>query len=216
MAAAGAGGSLSGAGGTAAGAGGSLAGAGGCGICPFVACLPPIMVTVTAPGNITALEGQLEDRATGTPLGALQCYPQNTSPCTWSCQFYEVGLGTADYSIVLSAPGYEEKTIDFSVEAPQNCGCCGCGCGVGYSGETALEPDGSTTPACCSTLADTTNCGSCGNQCDTGLACSNGECTAPCLPEGSICDGGGACCSGLTCCSGTASASRHCYAACPP
>jgi hypothetical protein len=201
----------------AAGAGGSLAGAGGCGFCPFVACLPPISVTVTAPADIAALEGYVEDQATGATLGDLQCYPGSTTPCTWNCQFFQFTITGGDYSIVLSAPGYKSKTIDFTVTQPQDCGCCGCRCGIGYQGSAVLEPDGSGTPECCSTLVDTANCGACGQACDTGLACQNGECVAPCLGEGSSCDGGGsACCGGLTCCSGAASAPRYCYAACPP
>jgi hypothetical protein len=179
--------------------------------------LPPVSVTVTAPAGIVSLAGELESHATGTSLGSLQCYANGGTPCTWNCQFYQTPIPDGDYSIVLSAPGYQEKTIDFTVEQPQNCGCCGCGCGIGYQGTASLEPDGSGTPECCSTLLDAANCGACGNACDPGLACSNGSCVAPCLAEGSSCDGAGdTCCGGLTCCSGAASAPRHCYAACPP
>ena len=179
---AGAGGSLagaSGAGGAAAGSGGSQGGVGGCGICVVAACAPPVTVSVTAPGNIAALQGQLENRTTGATLGPLQCFPGGPAPCTWSCQFYQSQLGTADYAIVLAAPGYKEATIDFSVEVPQNCGCCGCRCTPGYIGDTELEPNSSATPDCCSTLADTANCGTCGNSCASGLACVEGECTDP-------------------------------------
>lgn len=215
---AGTGGSVAGAGGSVAGAGGSLGGTGGCGVCPRVACLPPITITVTASGGIAALKGQVESNTTGTTLGDLLCSPSGPAgSCSWSCQFLQFQIPNGDYTIVLSAPGYEDKSVDFTVTQPTNCGCCGCGCGIGYQGTTTLEPDGSGTPECCSTLVtDTTNCGACGHACEAGQACSNGECVDPCLPEGSGCDGAGAtCCGTLFCCSGAGGAPRFCYSTCP-
>jgi hypothetical protein len=216
---AGAGGSMAGAGGTVAGAGGSIAGAGGCtGICPRIACAAPVTIGVTAPGGIAGLEGTLENDTTGATVGALQCYPSALQDsCYWSCQYYQTQIPDGDYTIVISAPGYVTKNVDFTVEQPTNCGCCGCVCGTAYHGTTELEPDGSGAPECCSTLNETSNCGSCGHACEGGQTCSNGECVTPCLGEGSGCDGAGAtCCSGLTCCSGAQSAPRQCYSACPP
>jgi hypothetical protein len=174
------------------------------------------MITVTAEGGITELTGQVESKTTGTTLGDLQCYAGGGTPCTWTCQFYQFQVANGDYTIALSAPGYESKSIDFTVVQATNCGCCGCGCGIGYQGTTTLEPDGSGTPECCSALTDATNCGACGHTCESGQSCSNGECTDPCLPEGSGCDGAGAtCCGTLFCCSGAGGAPRQCYATCP-
>lgn len=175
---AGAGGSVAGAGGSVSGAGGSLGGTGGCGVCAAVACLPPITITVTASGNIAALKGHVENDTTGTKLGDLQCSPSGLAgSCSWSCQYFQTQIPNGDYTIVLSAPGYEDKTVDFTVTQPTNCGCCGCTCGVGYQGTTMLDPDGSGVPECCSTLVvDTGNCGACGHACQSGEACSNGEC----------------------------------------
>jgi len=205
-----------GAGGSAAGAGGSVAGAGGCGPCIRVACLPPVTISVTAPGNVAGLTGELESSTTGTTLGPLQCYPDGGATCSWHCQYYQTQLPDGDYTIVLTAPGYATKNVDFTVTNPTNCGCCGCGCGVGYQGSAALEPDGSATPECCSTLNEMSNCGSCGNACDSGQTCTSGVCEKACLAQGAGCDATPTgCCSGLFCCSGAGGAPRFCYAQCP-
>jgi len=179
---AGAGGTVAGAGGSVAGAGGTVAGAGGCtGICPRVACLPPISINVTGGANIAALTGHVENATTGDTLGDLQCYPSGPAgACGWNCQFYQFQIPNGDYTIVLDAPGYESKSVDFTVTQPTNCGCCGCGCGIGYQGSVMLEPDGNDIPECCSTLVvDTANCGTCGNVCQNNQACSNGACVDP-------------------------------------
>ncbi len=42
-------------------------------------------------------------------------------------------------------------------------------------------------PHCANTLTDNANCGSCGNQCEPGEACSSGQCTTTCQPNETLC-----------------------------
>lgn len=216
MAGAGLGGT-SGVGGTAAGAGGTVAGSAGCGFCPFVACAPAVTLTVTGGETLADVEGTIRNASSGAELGALSCFPNGGTPCSWYCQFYQLALGDGDYAIELSAPGYGNKTVEFSVQNPTNCGCCGCGCGPGYTGDTALEPDGGEIPACCAALAgDTRNCGACGNECETGYTCTEGECTEICSGPSTGCSGSTyPCCAGLTCCPPDSLGQRQCLESCP-
>lgn len=177
----GAGGSLGGSGGTSGGAGGSGgsvpgtggdagsgAGVGGsCGPCPFVACAPPFMITGSADhgGLITALEahGDFE----------VECYANGVPACQWTCFSLDYRLEGGDYSITLSAPGYEDNTISFSVPEPGPCGCCGCPCSGGYYDAATLA--GGDATACCANLdSDPQNCGACGKSCPGG--CIEGKC----------------------------------------
>jgi len=167
----GTGGSLSGSGGDAgsvAGVGGSTGGTGGCGFCPFVACAPPFMVTVTAEngGGIAALQAHGDFDVT--------CYPNGTGmPCRWICQSVDYQLASGDHSVTLSAPGFEDHTISFTTPELGPCGCCGCPCSPGYSGEETLAGEGA---ACCSDLKfDNLNCGECGNNCGAN-SCTAGKC----------------------------------------
>jgi hypothetical protein len=102
------------------------------------------------------------------------CYPNGATPCAWSCQSVNYQLAVGDYSITLSAPGFEDHTIAFSVPDPGVCGCCGCPCTVGYYGEETLAGDGAA--ACCADLdTDPLNCGACDRNCNGGT-CTAGTC----------------------------------------
>jgi hypothetical protein len=214
---AGVGGSSAGVGGSSAGVGGAVAGSAGCGFCPFVACPPAVSVTVTGTDQLANLQGKVVDTATSTTLGELICYPNGGTPCAWSCQLYQLSNGSGHYSIELDAPGYASKAIEFSVSTPTNCGCCGCGCTAAFDDSTELEPDGSEIPNCCAALStDSRNCGTCGNICDSGYTCTDGECTEICSLDGAGCANVNyMCCAGLTCCPPDSLGQRQCRATCP-
>jgi len=205
----GSGGAVSGSGGDAgsgAGVGGSTGGTGGCGACPFIACGPPFMVTVTADNGsgIASLEAHGDFD--------VECSLNSTMPCQWLCQSLSFQLPTGDHSITLSAPGFEDHTISFTVPEQGPCGCCGCPCSPGYYGQETLAGDGAT---CCADLQyDQLNCGECGNSCN-GNQCTMGKCegATDCsiYVTQDVCDGSSEChsvfvdpgdcnCTGIGCC----------------
>lgn len=170
-------------GGGAGGAGGraGLGGHGGCGLCPAAACAPSaIDLQVTAPG------------ASGGKDGVIGSIDVQASGVTLSCQragcgFVCLGPGSlpdGSYSIELSAPGYQKKTLQIEVKNPTSCGCCGC-CPFSTTQDVSLAPDGSPISGCCSDLKnDPSNCGSCGKTCVADANCAAGKCTpvfAPCV-----------------------------------
>jgi len=162
-------------GGMAAGDTGGVSGVGGtCGLCPRIACAPPIMLTVMASDQA----GMIQDLTIDAPaeLG-ITCYPGGGTPCYWYCQSVIYNPPPGSYSITLEAPGFATTTKMVEVPEPQNCGCCGCGCQPILQGELALEPTMEPQGGCCAdTSADTLNCGACGNIC-TSAICTDGVCT---------------------------------------
>ncbi|HEY2404582.1 MAG TPA: hypothetical protein VGI10_01195 [Polyangiaceae bacterium] len=164
---------------------GGLSGAGGCGPCPGTACsVNAIMLQVTAPGGSGGSSGV---------IGSLSAQSSGvTMNCTRSgCGFVCTSQGTladGSYSISLSAPGYQSKTVQIAVTNPTNCGCCGC-CPFSTNQPVSLVPDGSTITGCCSDLVtDPSNCGSCGKACAAEAWCASGTCTpifAPCVTSSS-------------------------------
>jgi hypothetical protein len=107
----------------------------------------------------------------------LNCFANpGSGTCEWICQSdFSVPDGT--YAVTFSAPGYKPDTAMIVIKNPTDCGCCGCGCSGGYNGRLALEPDGTTTGACCAALeTDSANCGACGHACTTNSFCSAGLC----------------------------------------
>jgi Carboxypeptidase regulatory-like domain/Collagen triple helix repeat (20 copies)/Stigma-specific protein, Stig1 len=109
------------------------------------------------------------------------------------------------YSVTVEAPGNQTQTLSGLVVV---------------SGSTTNT--GTTTLT--DLLSDPQNCGTCGNSCAKGLACSNGVCAVTC-PAGQVLCGAscvntatdasncGAC--GNTCGAGSACANGACVAACP-
>jgi hypothetical protein len=204
-------GGSAGVGGSMAGTGGSTAGTGGCGVCVLAACAAPFMVTVTATGSAA-----IADLTAEANFG-VTCYAGGGTPCQWQCQSTQYQLPAGDYSVTLSAPGFDPKTIDFTINAQTGCGCCGCPCTQGYFGSVMLDGDGEADSCCADRSKDVNHCGTCGNFCETSEVCNAGMCEAACLSTGASCGAGiGTCCSGLTCCSGAADAPTNCYVNCPP
>jgi hypothetical protein len=177
-------------------------------------------VTVKADtgADIADLQATLENLDTGESPSDVRC-AGGGPPCTWYCQSTQYAIPGGHYQLTLSAPGYANKTVEFTVATSSNCGCCGCGCSGGYSGTVDLTSDGGAAPGCCADrMNDATNCGQCGNKCAyDSQTCMAGTCENVCLPEGSSCDGSSlGCCTGLTCCAGAVDAPKHCYSVCPP
>jgi len=125
------------------------------------------MVTVSADNGsvITGLEAQGDFE--------VECYANGVPSCQWSCQSVDYRLESGDHAITLSAPGFEDNTISFSVPEQGPCGCCGCPCSGGYFGAETLA--GGDATACCADLDnDPQNCGECGTSCNG--ACVGGKC----------------------------------------
>ncbi len=191
---AGRGGSSSGAGssstGGATGTGGASGGAGvsgfsGCGPCPGVACSQnAITLNVTAPGmsgGSNGVVGSIAVQASGVTLDCTR------SGCGFVCTSGGL-LANGNYSVALTAPGYQTTTIQVAVTNPTDCGCCGC-CPFSTYQQVSLVPDGSPITGCCADLmTDPNNCGNCGKTCTSGSSCSAGNCTpvfAPCVTSAS-------------------------------
>ena len=152
-----------------------------CGPCPGAACGPPFEATVTAQGAgmITNLQ------AVGDHGLMISCFanPQGNSACTWTCQSDAVPLSDGDYTVTVSAPGYDSTEITFTVTSPTNCGCCGCPCHTERFDQVVLTPNGDDLSACCADLeTDSENCGSCGHACSLAFHCSKGDCLGPQAP----------------------------------
>jgi hypothetical protein len=107
----------------------------------------------------------------------VNCYAYTSTACEWTCQSTDYRLPDGDYSVTITAPGYADKTVDFTVTNPTNCGCCGCLCGAGYQGTVELVPSGTptTTGCCANTDSDPNNCGACGRKCPAN-GCGAGKC----------------------------------------
>jgi hypothetical protein len=171
-----AGGGSGGAGGSTAGSSGAAGAGGTCGFCPRVACAPAVWITVQAsaesPGAIKNLKADAGDLQ-------IECTPNGTTPCQWTCQAYAPALTQGNHSITLSADGYEPRTLEFTVGERPMCGCCGCGCQNYVQGTVTLEPNGEDPGTCCAnTDTDASNCGECGVVCSSGN-CLNAMCPTP-------------------------------------
>lgn len=162
----------SGIGGTATG---GIAGAGGCGPCLRIACLPPVWLTVLPDEGA----GPIADLTVDVPGLALNCsWIGSPTACQWTCQAFQTVPG-GHYTATISAPGFETQTVEFDINNPTNCGCCGCPCGASFQSTVMLRPTGEPTAGCCTALdRDPMNCGSCGNVCAIPT-CNDGRCAAP-------------------------------------
>jgi hypothetical protein len=155
--------------------GAAAGGTGGVCLCTAVACLPAVDLTIVPESGSGATVIQ-DLTAVGNGL-ELTCYTYGGTSCEWTCQSTAFNLSSGDYSVTLSAPGYDSRTVEFSVAPQTNCGCCGCACGNGDQETVSLHPAEAATPAgCCADLQnDAKNCGSCGTVCPLGL-CESGKC----------------------------------------
>lgn len=153
---------------------GGIAGAGGCGPCLRIACAPPVWLTIVPDGSPGA--GTIADLTVDVPGLTLSCNSSGSpTACQWTCQAFQTVPG-GHYTATISAPGFETQTIEFDINNPTNCGCCGCFCGGNFQSTVMLHPTGEPTAACCTSLdRDPSNCGSCGNVCPIP-SCQEGKC----------------------------------------
>jgi hypothetical protein len=153
---------------------GGIAGAGGCGPCLRIACLPPVWLTIVP--DVSSGAGPIADLTVDVPGLTIMCNSIGSpTTCQWTCQAYQTVPG-GHYTATISAPGFETQTVEFDIQSPTNCGCCGCPCGGSFQSTVTLHPTGEPTAGCCAALdRDPQNCGSCGNVCPSSN-CLDGEC----------------------------------------
>lgn len=166
----------SGAGGTAgvgsAGIGGSSASAGtgySAGQCASFDCVPAVIISVTSDPSSNG--SVIQNLKVDSPLLDLSCSTEPGSLCSWLCQSAAyAGAPAGDYSVTITADGYEPATVDFTVPA----GCCP----RVPDRSVLLVPAGAPpTAGCCADLDDDpTNCGTCGRTCPGGR-CAEGTCS---------------------------------------
>jgi len=106
----------------------------------------------------------------------IQC--QVSSGCAAECASDYLPLADGHYAVTLEATGALPLVVEFDLESPTDCGCCGC-CPGSHSETVVLEPDPAAdgTRACCADLtSDTNDCGACGQVCQSPMACIGGNC----------------------------------------
>jgi hypothetical protein len=163
-----------GTGGSGIGGTGGVAGTGGCGPCLRIACAPPVWLMIVPDASVGA--GPIADLTVDVPGLSLTCN-WNGSPtsCQWTCQAFQTVPG-GHYTATISAPGFETQTVEFDINSPTNCGCCGCPCGGSFQSTVMLHPTGEPSAGCCTALdRDPNNCGSCGKVCPVA-SCQDGKC----------------------------------------
>jgi hypothetical protein len=137
-------------------------------------CLPPVWFRVTDGDN----DAPITDLTVSANGITVECAPDPDNDCWWICQSDRRPLLDGEYVMTVSAPGYHQKIVRFTVQTPAECGCCDCSCTGGYQPGTAVDlyTNGDTLPGCCAaTATDPNHCGACGNVCESGH-CEAGTC----------------------------------------
>jgi hypothetical protein len=128
-------------------------------------CLPPVWFRVTDGDN----DAPITDLTVSANGITVECAPDPDNDCWWICQSDRRPLLDGEYVMTVSAPGYHQKIVRFTVQTPAECGCCDCSCTGGYQPGTAVDlyTNGDTLPGCCAaTATDPNHCGACGNVCE--------------------------------------------------
>jgi len=188
--------------------GGGVPGTGGlCGC----ACGPSavrLQVSAQSASGGNGVIGSLIVQGSGLNMQCARSGCQFICNSTQSGDFSVSGLGEGDYSLSVSAPGYQPQTV--TVHVTKSCTCCGC-CLSSTPDRVELVPDGSPITGCCADLmTDPSNCGTCGKQCDTGTWCARGTCTPPLSPCITANSGF------MSCAAYCASVGKTCMPACGP
>jgi len=112
--------------------------------------------------------------ATGDGL-SIDC--QLYAACSGECVGQSL-LADGHYSVTVQATGTLPAVVEFDIQNPTDCGCCGC-CPDSAAAQVVLlpDPEADGSRACCADLAaDEANCGECGHACTDLETCQAGAC----------------------------------------